>query len=131
MKTYQPTPAEIALLTILMIQRYEKERSKEVIRFRISRNTFKRLSIRERLRDSLIDEWVDIMALDYDWIVFVHNEEFIFIKKDATQSWTKIASKRCDDIIRRLRKGDSSAITDAENEVVFATEPDDDDNDLE
>ena len=71
------------------------------------------------------------MALDYDWIVFVHNEEFIFIKKDATQSWTKIASKRCDDIIRRLRKGDSSAITDAENEVVFATEPDDDDNDLE
>lgn len=126
MKTYQPTASELAILTLLMIQRYESERGKEVSRLKMSRNSLKKLAIRDRLRDSIIDEWIDVMALEHKWITFIHDEEFLLIKSDATQSWTKIASKRCDDIIKRLRKGDSSAISDVENEIVFGSEPDDD-----
>jgi len=33
------------------------------------------------------------------------------------ETWTKIATKRCDDIIKRLRKGDGSAIDDAAGEI--------------
>ncbi len=66
------------------------------------------------------------MSLEHNWVTFIHDEEFLLIKSEATQSWTKIASKRCDDIIKRLRKGDSSAISDVENEIVFGSEPDDD-----
>lgn len=39
------------------------------------------------------------------------------MKTDAVASWTRIGSKRLEDIINRLRRGDHSAITDAEGEI--------------
>ena len=113
---YLPNAGEIALLVALLIQRYSKERGKNVSRFRLARNSLRRLAIRARLRDSLVDDWVDIMALEYGWLVFVDAEEFLLLKRDSTATWTKIATKRCDDLIKRFRSGDRTVLDDAEAE---------------
>lgn len=120
-----PTASQLALLVSLLVQRYSAERGKEISRFRLARNSLRRLAIRARLRDALVDDWIDIMALEYGWMVFPDSEEFLLLKKDRAATWTKIASKRCDDLIKRLRAGDSSAIDDAEAEFEPLPEPDD------
>ena len=114
---YQPSASELAVLVMLMIQRYSRERGRDVSRFRFARNSLRRLAIRDRLRDALVDDWIDVMALEYGWLTFPHDEEFLLLKADASKTWTKIATKRCDDIIKRLRKGDSSAIDDGAGEI--------------
>jgi hypothetical protein len=118
MKPYHPNASELAILIILLIQRYAEERGREVSRFRLARSSLRRLAIRNRLHDVLVDEWIDAMALEYGWLVFVNDEEFCLIRAEATKTWTKIATKRCDDFIKRLREGDSSAINDAEGEII-------------
>ena len=117
MKPHQPSPAELAILVILMVQRYSRERGREVSRFRMARNSLRRLAIRDRLRDALVDDWIDVMALEHGWLTFTHDEEFLLLKAETSKTWTKIATKRCDDIIKRLRKGDGSAIDDAAGEI--------------
>ena len=128
MKPYQPTAAELAILVILMIQRYSRERGREVSRFRLARNSLRRLAIRDRLRDALVDDWVDVMALEHGWLVFAHDEEFLLLRADSSKTWTKIATKRCDDLIKRLRKGDTTAISDAEGEIEPPSGPDEGDD---
>ncbi len=122
-----PTSSEIALLVVLLIQRYSTERGKEVSRFRLARNSLRRLAIRARLRDGLVDEWVDVMALEHGWLAFADAEEFLLLKKESTATWTKIATKRCDDLIKRLKNGDRTALDDAEAE--FEPTPEHDDGD--
>lgn len=117
MKSYQPDASELGILVTLLIQRYSNERGREVSRFRLARNSLRRLAIRDRLRDALVDEWIDAMAHDHGWITFIHAEEFLLLKEDSTRTWTKIATRRCDDLIKRLRKGDASAIDEAESEI--------------
>jgi hypothetical protein len=129
MKPYQPSASELAILVVLMIQRYRQERGRDVPRFRVARNSLRRLAVRDRLRDALVDEWIDVMALQHGWLTFAHDEEFILLKADATRTWTKIATKRCDDIIKRLRNGDGSAINDASGEIDGPFFPDEDDDD--
>ena len=114
---YRPSAEEVAMLVVLMIQRYSQERGRDVSRFRMARASLRRLAIRDRLRDALVEDWIDVMALDYDWIVFTKDEEFLLLKAETTRTWTKIATKRCDDLIKRLRNGDSSAIRDGEKEI--------------
>ena len=67
--------------------------------------------------DALVDEWVDVMALEHGWLVIRHQEEFLLLKAEPTKMWTKISSKRCEDLLKRLRAGDRSAIEDAEREI--------------
>jgi len=122
-----PNASQLALLVSLLIQRYITERGKDISRFRLARNSLRRLAVRARLKDTLVDEWVDHMALEYGWIVFIDAEEFLLIRKDITSTWTKIATKRCDDLIRRLRAGDVSVIDDAEVEFEPSPEPNEED----
>ena len=91
-----------------MVQRYGKERGRDVPRVRLARNSLRRLAIRDQLRDALVDDWIDVMALEHGWLVFRHEEDFLLIKAEATKTWTKIVTKRCDDLIKRLRHGDRS-----------------------
>lgn len=128
MKSYQPDASELAILVTLMIQRYSNERGRDLSRFRLARNSLRRLAIRDRLRDALVDEWIDAMAQDHGWTTFIHGEEFFLIKEESTRTWTKIATRRCDDLIKRLRKGDNSAIDDAEAEIEPDAGPDTDDD---
>jgi hypothetical protein len=120
-----PTSSEVALLVALLIQRYSAERGKEVSRFRLARSSLRRLAIRARLRDALVDEWVDVMALEHGWLVFADAEEFLLLRKNSAATWTKIATKRCDDLIKRLRSGDQTAVDDAESEFEPTPETDD------
>lgn len=129
MKSYQPTAGELAILVVIMVQRYSKERGREVSRFRLARNSLRRLGIRDRLRDALVDEWTDVMALEHGWLVFIHDEEFLLLKAETTKTWTKIATKRCDDLIRRLRGGDRTTIDDAEGEIEPTPDTDEGDED--
>lgn len=128
MTPYQPSPSELAILVVLMIQRYARERGREVSRLRLARNSLRRLAIRDRLRDALVEDWIDVMALEHGWLTFTHDEEFLLLKVDTTLSWTKIATKRCDDIIKRLRKGDAAAIDDAAGEIEEPPSLDEEDN---
>jgi hypothetical protein len=128
-KPHLPTAAELALLVVLLVQRYAKERSKEISRFRLSRGSLRRLAIRKRLRDALVDDWQDIMALEHGWLVFVDSEDFVLIQAESAKTWTKIATKRCDDLITRLRAGDATAIQDADNEIEPTPEPDEGEDD--
>ena len=123
-----PTSSEVALLVVLLIQRYSGERGKEISRFRLARNSLRRLAIRARLRDALVDDWVDVMALEHGWLVFADAEEFLLLKKNSAATWTKIATKRCDDLIKRLKNGDRTALDDAEAELETTTENDNSDD---
>jgi hypothetical protein len=116
-RPYQPDAAELAMLTVILIQRYAKERGKDVSRFRLARNSLRRLAIRDRLRDTFVEEWADVMALEYNWLVFMHADEFLLLRAETTQTWTKVATKRCDDLIKRLHRGEGKAIDDAESEI--------------
>lgn len=129
MSAYRPTPQEVAILVVLMIKRYCHERGRDTSRIRLARTSLRRLAIRGNLRDVFIDDWIDVMATDYGWIVFRQEGEFLLLKSDATKTWTKIATKRCDDLIRRLRAGDHSAIEDAETEIDRAADDSEDDED--
>jgi len=124
-KPHLPTSSEVALLVALLIQRYSAERGKEVSRFRLARSSLRRLAIRARLRDALVDEWVDVMALEHGWLVFADAEEFLLLRKNSAATWTKIATKRCDDLIKRLMSGDRTAVDDAEFELEPPPETDD------
>jgi hypothetical protein len=127
-KIYQPAAEELAILVVIMIQRYAKERGRDVSQVRLARNSLRRLAIRNQLRDSLVDDWSDIMALEYGWLVFRQDEEFSLVKAKVTKTWVKIASKRCDDLIKRLRQGDASALGDAELEITRTPDIDEGDD---
>jgi hypothetical protein len=116
-RPYQPDPAELAILTVILIQRYAKERGKDVSRFRLARNSLRRLAIRDRLRDALVEDWVDVLALEHNWLVFEHGDDFLLLKAEATLVWTKVGTRVCDELIKRLRRGEGKAIDDAENEI--------------
>ncbi len=84
-----PNAGEIALLVVLLIQRYSAERGKEMSRFRLARNSLLRLAIRARLRDALVDEWADVMALEHGWLVFTDAEQFLLLRKESAATWTR------------------------------------------
>lgn len=123
-----PSAGETALLVVLNLQRYAKDRGKELGRFRMARSSLRRFAIRTRLEDSWIDQFIEYMLAEYGWLVFVDSDEFLFIKKDNAISWTKISAKRCEDVLKRLRNGDTTAITDAEAEADTDMAEDDDDD---
>jgi hypothetical protein len=116
-RPYQPNPTELAILAVILIQRYAQQRGKEVSRIRLARNSLRRLAIRDRLRDALVEDWIDVMAFEYNWLVFVHEDDFLLLKTEVAETWTKVATKRCDDLINRLRLGEGKAIDDAEDEI--------------
>jgi hypothetical protein len=129
MKPYRPTPEELAILVIILVQRYSHERGRDVPRFRLARNSLRRLAIRDQLRDALVDDWTDVMALEHGWLVVRHEDYFLLLRAETTKTWTKIATKRCDDLIKRLRSGDRSAVEDAEGEIEPRPESDESDED--
>ena len=127
-KFYSPTPDEVAVLTILLVQRYAKDRKREVNRFRLSKDSLRLLGIRTRLRDAFIEAWTDVLHDQFDWLVFCSESEFCLVKKDVAATWTRIGSKRLKDIINKLRHGDPSGITDAENEIEWPENEEDEEH---
>ena len=114
---YLPTPGETALLVVLNLQRYAKDRGKDLGRFRMARSSLRRISVRTRLEDSWIAQFIEHMLAEHGWLVFLNGDEFLFLRSDSAASWTKLSSKRCDDLLNRFKSGDASAIDDAEKEV--------------
>jgi hypothetical protein len=112
------TPAEAALLTVSLVQRYEHDRGKEVTRFRLARTSLLRMAVRPReLPDGFVGQWADILALRYGWAAIPSGVEFLLVKVDAARAWTRIGTKRLDDIIELLQSGDKSALDKVEKEV--------------
>jgi len=114
---YQPNPRELAQLVALLIQRYSAERGKEVSRFRLARRTLRKIAARPALRDPLIDKWTNLMLAEQGWLVFADAEDFLLLKSEAPKGWTKVATKRIDDLLGRLATGDRTAIKDLRNEL--------------
>jgi len=129
MARFRPSTAETAMLAALLIQRFAKDRGKEVSRLRLSRGSLRRLAVRSFLEDSWVSEFTEHMRSDQGWIVFADGDEFLFLKQDAVRSWTRIGTKRLDDILTRLRRGDQKAIRTAEIEIEPLEDEDEDEDD--
>ena len=127
-KIYQPTPAEVAAMTVALVTRYTKERDKEVTRFRLARSSLRRMAIRDQLRDVFIDEWISCLLISYGWAACGCGDEFLLIRADTTKGWTKLGTARMDDVIKPLRKGDRTAL-DALDDEIDDSEPGETDDD--
>jgi len=122
-EAHQPNPSEIATLVALLIQRYSAHRGKPVTRFRLARRTLRKMAGRPKLRDQLVDKWLEFMATEHGWLVYSGSEEFLLIKSGSAKSWTKIAAKRVEDLLKRLADGDETALDEARAELVPTAEP--------
>lgn len=99
------TAEEAALLTAYLIHLYETEKSKEVSRFRLSRDSVRRLGLRSNLREAFTAEWAEAMASDWGWIAFPHREEFGLIRISSVSGWVRIGTKRLSEDLGRLKRG--------------------------
>jgi hypothetical protein len=111
----RPDPEEVAFLTVENVDRYEDEKGKAVSRLRMAMNTLRAISMRETIRDSFVEEWSDELQR-LGWIVFRRREDFLLVKVEKADNWTKIASKRVKDILDDLAEGDRTSLNKAMKE---------------
>jgi hypothetical protein len=123
------TAEDAALLTAYLIHLYETEKGKEISRFRLSRDSVRRLGLRLNLREAFTAEWAEAMASDWGWIAFAHREEFGLIRISAVSGWVRLGTKRVSEDLRRLRRGDCSVLTKIRD--VLAQLPTEEDEDEE
>lgn len=83
-----------ARLLILNASGYGEEKARDVSRFRISRESIRRISGWKRLSESFIGQVVDEMA-ELGWLLFDLNDtEFGAIQLNKVQSWVKLGAAR-------------------------------------
>lgn len=93
-----------AHLLILMIERYGKEKGKNIRRARFSRKTILKVSGRENLREAFLAE-VNNELVDLGWVLLSISEGFAIMGIASADSWTLIASTRIADEIKGLNSG--------------------------
>ena len=124
-----PTAAETTTLIALNVQRYAAERGRPLTEFRMSRGSMRKVAVRTRLEDSWISEVVEALSADHGWIVLNDEDEFLFMKREAVATWTKIGSKRVSDLTTRLKAGDAGAMATTTAELAVVEVEDDDEGD--
>jgi len=120
---YQPNAMQCAMLTVLLVTEYEKEKEKTTTRARISHITLRTISARTRLRASFLDEWIDALA-ELGWSAFPVGDHFAIIKTDTTEKWVRIASKRIRPTLKRVYSGDTAVFDELEMLGEAMEEPD-------
>lgn len=87
------TPRQTALLILVAHEAYEKDRDRSISRFRLGRNTLRRLAGRTRAREAFI-ECVKDELLDFGWVMFDVSDQFGLLRIDRVDTWQRIAGKR-------------------------------------
>jgi hypothetical protein len=106
------TAATTAKLAIINGKLYAEEKSKEYTRHRISKNSLRTLSGRERIHDSFVEELIEEFAR-LGWHFFEHSDtEFGILKADKVNVWAKLGTRRVQDLIEKINSGDDDAVDD-------------------
>lgn len=88
------TPIITAKLLILICKSYEKEKEKELTRFRFSRKTLGKCAGRERIKEAFIME-LENALYDLGWILIqVNMDSYAIIRLDKASTWVRLSTKR-------------------------------------
>lgn len=98
------SPSATACLMILNAHEYSEEKGKELSRFRITRNSIRRISGWDRLSTLFMHELTQAMA-EYGWFLLEFNDtELAAIQIDKVGSWVRLGSSR----VSHYRKEDDA-----------------------
>lgn len=120
------TPMQAALLTLHLIAAYDQEKGRSSTRLRVSARTLRRIALRPVLRDAFVDEWVLSLAR-LGWGAFQVGDHFALVQLKTVEGWTRVAPKRIDDTLQRVRDGDTSVFDAIAAEVAHVPDASDDD----
>ena len=109
--------AEVAMLTIFLVTEYDNEKGKKTTRTRISQTTLRVISDRQRLRASLIEDWIDELS-NLGWSAFPVGDNFAIIQTEAVEGWVRISAKRIRPTLRRISLGDGDALKEVAKAVL-------------
>ena len=102
----RPSADEVATFTAYLIARYEDDKERRISRFRLSRDSLRRMAQRTVLRDAFIEDWREALASIHGWLAFPRGEEFGLLRDDAIDGWVRIGTKRVQSERSRMRQGD-------------------------
>lgn len=96
-----------AKLIVMNLGRYSGEKEKSYSRIRMSKNTMRKITGRERLRESFINELSD-MLYKLGWHLIDHSDtEFAIIAVDRVSRWATISSQRISNLLDHPEEIDS------------------------
>lgn len=108
-----------AQLLIINALEYQKEKDKELSRYRFSQETFLKLSCRKRLSTQFIND-VDENLAELGWVLLRLSVDYAIIRTHVPEKkWAKLSANRVDEYI----KLDESAIN-QKYEELLASEKD-------
>ncbi|CDG84010.1 hypothetical protein [Janthinobacterium agaricidamnosum] len=104
--------AVTAKLAIINGKFYAEEKQKEYTRHRISKNSLRKLSGRERIHDTFIEELIEEFAR-LGWHFFIHSDtEYAVLQADKVNVWAKLGTSRVHELIKKMDNGDEDAVDD-------------------
>lgn len=99
-----------AKLAIINGKLFAEEKNKEYTRHRISKNSLRKFSGRERIHDTYIEELIEEFAR-IGWHFFQHSDtEFGILKADKVNVWAKLGTSRVHDLINKIDNGNEDAV---------------------
>lgn len=109
MKKSASTTAKLAIINGKL---FAEEKQKEYTRHRISKNSLRKLSGRERIHDTFVAELIEEFAR-LGWHFFEHTDtEYAILKADKVNVWAKLGTTRVHDLIKKLDNGGDDAVDD-------------------
>lgn len=87
------TPAATAQLILINAKLYERERDREITRYRFSIQTLRLIARRSALRQQFLSELDDELA-ELGWLFVPLGTEFAVMDISKTDNWVKLSSKR-------------------------------------
>ncbi len=91
--TKRRTPRATAQLILINAKLYEREREREITRYRFSLQTLRRIAGRGALRQKFISDLDDELA-ELGWLLVPLGAEYAVMDLAKTDSWVKLSSKR-------------------------------------
>lgn len=97
-----PDPQQCALLLLRLLELRNEENA--VSRVRLSELTLRRLWTRGRLSEEFLNEVQEWLSRG-GWTLFFAQTTYAVIKTSVVLSWSRLASKRMDDDLEKVRQG--------------------------
>jgi hypothetical protein len=91
--TKRRTPTAAAQLILINAKLYERERGKEITRYRFSLQTLRRIARRSALRQQFLSDVEDELA-ELGWLLVCLGTEYAVMNISKFDNWVKLSSKR-------------------------------------
>ena len=125
----RPNTFETAALILILAELYDTEKKRTSSRFRLSRQTLRRIASRSRLEDGFIAEVAEELE-SLGWSTFPVGDNFAFIKTNVIDDWPRIATKGREQfqrILKELARGLRTRLDELLNKLVFENDPTEED----